>query len=115
VTFVTGHQRSDGQPIDWRELARPGHTTVFYMGLSQLENIFTQLLAAGAPPSRPAAVIERATFADQRIVEGTLATLAQQVAAAGVRSPSLLIVGEVVALRSSLAHDAQLEHRVKYA
>ncbi len=114
VTFVTGHQRSDGEPIDWRELARPGHTTVFYMGLSQLPNIVAQLTASGAPLTRPAAVIERATFADQRVVEGTLGTLAQQVETAGVRSPSLLIVGDVVALRATL-HAIAGADQVKYA
>lgn len=103
VTFVTGHTRDGGQSPDWRELARPGQTVVFYMGLTQLGSIIAQLTAAGASPALPAAVIERATLPDQRIIAGTLATLAALVESARVRSPALLIVGEVVALRPQSA------------
>ncbi len=101
VTFVTGHPREGGEAPDWRELARPGQTVVFYMGLAQLRSMIAGLAAAGAPPTLPAAVIERATLPDQRVIAGTLASLADQVEAAQVRSPALLIVGEVVALHAA--------------
>ena len=108
VTFVTGHTREGGEAPDWRELARPGQTVVFYMGLSQLQKIVAELAAAGAPLTRPVAVIERATLPDQRVIAATLGTLAAEVDAAQVRSPALLIVGEVVALRSARgARDAR--------
>jgi len=108
VTFVTGHTREGGEAPDWRELARPGQTVVFYMGLSQLQKIVAELAAAGAPLTLPAAVIERATLPDQRVIAATLGTLAAEVDAAQVRSPALLIVGEVVALRSARgARDAR--------
>jgi uroporphyrin-III C-methyltransferase/precorrin-2 dehydrogenase/sirohydrochlorin ferrochelatase len=107
VSFVTGHVRdgaanSLNDALNWNDLARAGQTTVFYMGLAQLRKIIAKLSACGAPLSRPAAVVERATLPDQRVIAGTLATLAQQVEAAGVHSPALLIVGEVVALRATL-------------
>lgn len=102
VSFVTGHTREADEPVDWGELARAGHTSVFYMGLAQLRTIVAELTAAGAPASRPAAVIERATFPDERVIAGTLASLVEKVEAAGVKSPSLLIVGDVVALRPKL-------------
>jgi siroheme synthase len=72
---------------------------VFYMGLTQLPTIVAELTAAGAPFDLPAAVIEHATLPEQRVIAGTLGDLAERVAAAQVRSPALLVVGEVVALR----------------
>ena len=57
----------------------------------------------GAPAGLPAAVVEQGTTAEQRVVTGTLADLAARVAEAGLKSPSLIIVGEVVALRDELA------------
>jgi uroporphyrin-III C-methyltransferase/precorrin-2 dehydrogenase/sirohydrochlorin ferrochelatase len=108
VTFVTGHTREGGDAPNWRELARPGQTIVFYMGLAQLQSIVTQLTAAGASPALPAAIIERATLPDQRVIAASLGTLAAEAAAAQVRSPALLIVGDVVALRVAAgAQDAQ--------
>jgi uroporphyrin-III C-methyltransferase/precorrin-2 dehydrogenase/sirohydrochlorin ferrochelatase len=99
VTFATGHAREGGEAPDWLELARPGQTVVFYMGLTQLPTIVAELTAAGARFDLPAAVIEHATLPEQRVIAGTLRDLAERVAAAQVRSPALLIVGEVVALR----------------
>jgi uroporphyrin-III C-methyltransferase/precorrin-2 dehydrogenase/sirohydrochlorin ferrochelatase len=99
VTFATGHARDGGKEPDWQELARPGQTVVFYMGLTQLPTIVAELTAAGAPFDLPAAVIEHATLPEQRVIAGTLGDLAERVAAAQVRSPALLVVGEVVALR----------------
>jgi uroporphyrin-III C-methyltransferase/precorrin-2 dehydrogenase/sirohydrochlorin ferrochelatase len=100
VTFVTGHAREGGEGPAWRALAQPGQTVVFYMGLTQLPTIVAGLTAAGAAPDLPAAVIEQATLPEQRVISGTLRDLAARVAAAHVRSPALLIVGEVVALRA---------------
>jgi uroporphyrin-III C-methyltransferase/precorrin-2 dehydrogenase/sirohydrochlorin ferrochelatase len=107
VTFVTGHARESGVPIDWRQLSRPGQTVVFYMGLSQLRTIFANLAAAGAPPELPAAVVAQATLPEQQTIVGTLATLAEQVEEQAVVSPALLIVGEVVRLRATLTSDAE--------
>jgi uroporphyrin-III C-methyltransferase/precorrin-2 dehydrogenase/sirohydrochlorin ferrochelatase len=100
VTLVTGHAREGGEGPAWRELAQPGQTVVFYMGLTQLPTIVAGLTAAGAALDLPAAVIEQATLPEQRVIAGTLRDLAERVAAAQVRSPALLIVGEVVALRA---------------
>jgi uroporphyrin-III C-methyltransferase / precorrin-2 dehydrogenase / sirohydrochlorin ferrochelatase len=75
---------------------------VIYMGLVGLEQICTQLVAHGVSPDMPAAVIQQGTTHKQRVVEATLATLAHDVAAAGLKPPSLTIIGEVVQLRSRL-------------
>ena len=103
LTFVTGHCKGETERIDWEMLARPAQTTVFYMGLSHLNNIVAQLREHGAPAERAAAVIEQGTRATQRVVTGTLADLADKVRAAQIESPALLIVGEVARLHETLA------------
>jgi len=60
-------------------------------------------VAHGAAASTPAAVIAQGTLQDQRVVTGTLATIAAVAVASDIQSPALLIVGEVVSLHASLA------------
>ena len=107
VTFVTAHAQSDGETTlkdpDWRALGLPGATGVFYMGLARLEHIVAKLLEHGAPGIRPAGIISQGTTPDQRVVIATLATIRAAASAAGLQSPALLIVGDVVALQPSLA------------
>jgi len=104
VTFVAG-QFAGADALDWSALARPRHTVVFYMGVAQLEGIAAALLAAGAPATRPAAIIERASLPEQRIVRAGLAEIATRARAARIGAPALLIVGEVAAA----AGDTELE------
>ncbi len=101
--FVTGHLKDGSTDLDWPALARPRQTVVIYMGLGALGEICTQLMAHGAPAAMPAAVVEQGTTADQRVVAATLADLGARVVQAGLKSPCLIIVGEVVALRQQLA------------
>jgi uroporphyrin-III C-methyltransferase / precorrin-2 dehydrogenase / sirohydrochlorin ferrochelatase len=103
VSFVTGHADGSGNEPDWRALAAPGHTAVFYMGLARLQHIVARLLAHGAPAARPAAIVVHGTTARQRVITATLGTLAETASGANLESPALLIVGDVVALHSSLA------------
>jgi uroporphyrin-III C-methyltransferase/precorrin-2 dehydrogenase/sirohydrochlorin ferrochelatase len=109
VTFVAGHGDADGQEPDWRALAKPGITAVFYMGLARVEHIAARLMQHGAAAVLPAAVISQGTLADQRVITGTLDTIADGAARAGLESPALLVVGDVVSLHDSLAwfHSAQ--------
>jgi uroporphyrin-III C-methyltransferase/precorrin-2 dehydrogenase/sirohydrochlorin ferrochelatase len=102
-TFVTGHLKDGSCELDWTALARPRQTVVIYMGLSGLAHICAQLVAHGLPPDWPAAVVAQGTLASQQVVCATLATLAEATAHAGLRSPCLTIVGEVVSLRDELA------------
>ncbi|TAM09765.1 MAG: uroporphyrinogen-III C-methyltransferase [Nevskiaceae bacterium] len=102
--FVTGHARAGAElSLPWDSLARPGQTLVIYMGLSTLPTLCEKLVAAGLPPDWPAAVVENGTQPSQRVLCATLHDLPEKVAAAGVRSASLVIVGEVVKLRDRLA------------
>lgn len=93
--FVTGHARKSG-PLDFGGVVRPRQTIVVYMGVSALAEICAGLVARGLALSTPCVLVEKATLPEQRIVEGTLATLPGVAVAAGVRAPALLIVGEVV-------------------
>ena len=101
VTFVTGHEEVDkGRPgVDWQRLARATDGLVIYMGLHNLRHICLELLAGGLPPRTPAAVIQQGTVVGQRDLVADLAELADRVEAAGLRSPSIVVIGEVVAQR----------------
>ncbi|MDP9011160.1 MAG: siroheme synthase CysG [Pseudomonadota bacterium] len=102
VTFVTGHGGRNGTEPDWRGLALPGATAVFYMGLARLDHIVGKLLEHGAGAARPAAIVAQGTLPDQDVIVATLGTLLEAASAAALESPALLVVGDVVALRSKL-------------
>jgi uroporphyrin-III C-methyltransferase/precorrin-2 dehydrogenase/sirohydrochlorin ferrochelatase len=96
VTLVTAMgDGADG--LDWRSLAASGQTVVFYMGISQLPRIVAHLRSHGAPGSRPAAIIERATLPDQRVVAGTLDDISVRAQRAAIEAPALLVLGEIAA------------------
>jgi uroporphyrin-III C-methyltransferase len=101
--FVTGHLKDGTCELDWAALARPRQTVVIYMGLSGLANICAQLVQHGLPASWPAAVVAQGTQPSQQVVCATLGTLAEAVTQAGLQSPCLTIVGEVVSLHPELS------------
>lgn len=102
--FVAGHLK-DGtlQGLDWPHLARPHQTVVVYMGLQGLPQICAELIRHGAPPSRPAALVQQGTTRDQQVVVATLETLPARVSDSEVKAPTLVIIGDVVELREKLA------------
>jgi uroporphyrin-III C-methyltransferase/precorrin-2 dehydrogenase/sirohydrochlorin ferrochelatase len=97
VTFAAGHALDD-DTLDWRSLGLPHHTVVFYMGVAQMPRIVARLKEAGASPDHPAALIERGSLADQRVLRGTLGTIVELARIHEVQPPALLIVGEVASL-----------------
>ena len=99
---AAGHECEGESDLDWGALARIP-TLVFLMGLRALPNIAARLLAHGAGPDTPAAVIASATLPEQRAVVGTLATIAGLARAAGLESPATLVVGQVVRVPERLA------------
>jgi uroporphyrinogen III methyltransferase/synthase len=105
VAFITGHEDPEKPEtaIDWDALARFPGTLVFYMGMKNLPEIARRLVSAGRPEDEPVAVIERGTLPGQRAVSGSLATIAERVAEAGVRPPAITLVGPVARLRERLA------------
>ncbi len=100
--FVTGNREAGRVALDWEAVARPGQTVVVYMGLESLREICAGLVRHGLDAATPAALVEQGTTESQRVLEGTLDTLADRVEGAGARAPALLIVGEVVRLRDRL-------------
>jgi len=105
VTFVTGHEDPTlaGSGVDWAALGRLGGTIVIYMGVARLQALFDRLVAAGRAASTPAAIVECGTCVDQRSVRGTLGDVAELAAVAGIGTPALAIVGEVVSLQEQLS------------
>ncbi|APZ05289.1 uroporphyrinogen-III C-methyltransferase [Kosakonia cowanii JCM 10956 = DSM 18146] len=99
VRLVTGHLKTGGE-LDWANLAAEKQTLVFYMGLNQAAAIQEQLIAHGMQADMPVALVENGTSVQQRVVSGTLSQLGEL--AQQVKSPSLIIVGRVVALRDKL-------------
>jgi uroporphyrin-III C-methyltransferase / precorrin-2 dehydrogenase / sirohydrochlorin ferrochelatase len=103
VIFVSGHADPHSKQPDWRALATPGTTAVFYMGLGRLEHIAAKLMEHGAAGRLPVGIIAQGTLPDQRVLTATLATIGDISSGANLESPALLIVGEVVSLHASLA------------
>jgi uroporphyrin-III C-methyltransferase len=105
VRFLTGHRAGEGStgPHGEPRPAAPDETLVVFMGLGRTAGIARDLIREGRPSDTPAAVVDRGTLPGQRVVEGTLADIGDRVAAAGLEGPALIVVGEVVRLRSRLA------------
>jgi uroporphyrin-III C-methyltransferase/precorrin-2 dehydrogenase/sirohydrochlorin ferrochelatase len=103
VRFVTAHCKASMDTLDWPALAQERQTLGVYMGVGELPALQSNLIAHGRAASTPFALIENGTRADQRVITGTLAQLAQRAASHRVTSPALLILGEVAALAHSLA------------
>ncbi len=100
-TVVTGHTASTEDPYgaDWSDLPRKG-TLVILMGVRHLPKITQQLIEDGRSPDTPAATIHWGTTIEQVVVQGTLATIAEE--AQGVRPPAITVVGDVVSLREQI-------------
>lgn len=99
VRLITGHLK-DGNHLDWKSLAAEKQTLVFYMGLSQASNIEKQLIKYGMNANTPIVIVEEGTTTKQKVISGQLCDLAQLSLQAC--SPSLIIIGPVVALREKL-------------
>ncbi len=100
---VTGHEdpTKSAVSLDYEALARIG-TLVFLMGVGRLPQISDRLMAAGRAAETPAICIEWGTTPQQRVIEGTLATIATHAQAADLKAPAVIVVGEVAGLRSRL-------------
>jgi len=95
VTVVTG-TAGDGSDLDFSRLAATPGTLVIFMGLRRLARIADNLILHGRSVEEPAAVVSNLSLPEARVVVGTLGTIAGT--AAGLASPSIVIVGDVAAL-----------------
>ncbi|KAK9725614.1 hypothetical protein RND81_05G157400 [Saponaria officinalis] len=100
VRYLTGHSRKGGtDPLYVAESAAdPDSTLVVYMGLSTLPSLAQKLMHHGLPTNTPAVAVERGTTPQQRMVFAELKDLAEKIGHAGLVSPTLIIIGKVVAL-----------------
>ncbi len=120
VILVTGHGKSaeEGEArVDWRALAATGLTLVIYMGMAKSEFIQSELLAAGLGAGLPVAIVTSAGTEVQRAVVTDLGRMINCIAEHGLKSPGIIIVGEVVrhadvATLEATAQDAQKRHRI---
>jgi precorrin-4/cobalt-precorrin-4 C11-methyltransferase len=98
------------------EIARLGATMVIYLSVAMIEEVVQQLLQGAYDEQTPAAVVARASWPDEQIIEGTLADLAEKVRSADIGRQALIIVGDVLAARrqglqaKSLLYDKNFEH-----
>lgn len=101
LTIIAGHEDpSDPETsVDYDALARLGGTIVILMGARRLPDVLARLAGAGLPGDTPAVTIEWGSTPQQRVAEGTLATLAEVVAGMDIQPPALTVIGEVVRLR----------------
>ncbi|XP_004229594.1 S-adenosyl-L-methionine-dependent uroporphyrinogen III methyltransferase, chloroplastic [Solanum lycopersicum] len=109
VRFLTGHSRKGGtDPLFVAEnAADPDSTLVVYMGLSTLPSLASKLIHHGLPTDTPAVAIERGTTPQQRMVFAELKNLADDIVSHQLESPTLIIIGKVVALSPLWPHSTE--------
>ncbi len=100
--FVTGHLKDGSVDLNWKALAHPNQTVVFYMGLHGVPILSKELVAHGLPEDTPVALVQQGTTQHQRVIISTLKTLPDDVKAQELKPPTLIIVGEVVSLHDKL-------------
>ncbi|TKB44519.1 uroporphyrinogen-III C-methyltransferase [Thalassotalea mangrovi] len=96
-SFITGHFSKNGELIlPWENYVDAGQTLVFYMGIKSSAIICEKLIAHGRAPHTPAAIIHSGTQNNQKVWRTNLSELPELIANEQIRSPSLLVIGDVV-------------------
>ena len=108
VTLVTAHTQ-DGSTPNWQTLAHSGTTLVVYMGIATLSETRQQLLDAGMPAHMPVAMIENASLPEQRECRSTLWQMNEAAQAFALKSPAILVIGEVVGASAEQSQWAQVQ------
>ncbi|MBO0960048.1 uroporphyrinogen-III C-methyltransferase [Neobacillus sp. MM2021_6] len=101
--IVTGN-RKNGEPrdVDWKSLALAVDTIAIYMGIRNLGYICQELMCQGENEHTPVAVIEQGTTMNQRVVTGSLRSIATIVEKERIKNPAIVVVGEVVRFREKI-------------
>jgi len=104
LTIITGHEdpTKGDSALNFRALAQMRGTIVILMGIKRLEENVNALLSNGKPPETPVAIIERGATGRERITSGTLGNIVSMAELRGVKSPAVIVIGEVVGLRGRL-------------
>lgn len=110
VQYVTGHRQSDKVlDLDWKRLADPDTTLVIYMGVANIGQIAVGLMTEGLPASTPVMAIARATSRDEKRMVSSLGKVAKDSRDAGLKPPTLFIIGKVVSLYAEQSQDLTVE------
>jgi uroporphyrinogen III methyltransferase / synthase len=104
VAFITGTESPGKERTshDWSKLATATQTLCVIMGMKRLSEITTALITHGRDPKTPAAVVQWGTWSRQRVVEGSVADIAERAAAAHIANPAVVVIGPVAALRTKM-------------
>ncbi len=102
VVFATGHLQDGTVDLNWKALAHPNQTIVFYMGLHGVGVVSAQLIAHGLPADTPVALVQQGTTQNQRVVVTSLDRLEATVRDEALKPPTIIIVGKVVELHKKL-------------
>ncbi|UVE19448.1 uroporphyrinogen-III C-methyltransferase [Pseudomonas sp. LS44] len=94
VTLVTAHTQDDSS-LNWQALAQGGTTLVVYMGVAKLGEVRDSLLAGGMRADMPVAMIENASLPVQRECRSSLQRMVGDASAFQLKSPAILVIGEV--------------------
>ncbi len=78
-------------------LASHQATMMIFLSVGMIDTVVNELRAGGYPVDTPIAVVEKASWPDERTVSGTLATIAEKIKEAGITKTAMIIVGEVLA------------------
>ncbi|MGB5102556.1 MAG: siroheme synthase CysG [Steroidobacteraceae bacterium] len=108
VRFVTAHCNASVDALDWHALAQDRQTLAFYMGVAGLATIGSRLVRHGRAPATPVAIVENGSRPEQRVTVARLDELDQVAAGGDIRSPALVIVGEVAALATDFSWFGQV-------
>ena len=103
VILAAGHRAQDGRSAaDWEALAKVGQPIILYMPMAQLADITAALLRGGMASDTPAAIIQGASTAGERVIESNLSTLAADAEREGVGAPAIVVIGKIAGLRQGL-------------
>jgi len=102
VTFITGHDSTNKPKVEWEKIRKAFNTLVIYMGVTNIREIVKQLLKSNYLPETPMAIIESGTTPKQKIRTGTLGTITDLVDTNPVKTPALIVIGDVVKYREKL-------------
>ena len=93
--------------------AKTGATLAFFLSAGKLDELAARLISAGKSPDTAAAVVYRATWPDEKIIHGTLSTIAAETARAGIGRQALILVGDAIGAHDcgqSLLYHGQFSH-----
>ena len=93
ISLLTGHDAKGFAEQDWVSLARPGGRAAVYMGVGAARFIQGRLMLHGAEPDRPVTVVENASRSNQIITYTSLKNLPEDISAAGIKGPAILLIG----------------------